>query len=128
MGSELLLLFWWAVAANRLRPLAACFTAIRPAHITVTGPYCLIRHPFYCSYLLAGLAGFAGTGNLWLLPTTAAMSAIYVIAAFREERQFSHGPLADEYERYRNRTRMFFPVLGRRFIPGSRAVETIHLK
>ena len=112
-----ILLFWWAVAANLQRPLAACFTGICPTHLTMTGPYGWVRHPFYCSYLLAGLAGFAGTGNLWLLPISALMAAIYFVAAVREEKQFSSGPLADEYERYRNRTGMFFPM------PGSRAVE-----
>jgi protein-S-isoprenylcysteine O-methyltransferase Ste14 len=104
-----LLLFWWAVATNRRQPLPACFTPFWPSHITITGPYQLVRHPFYCSYLLACLAGFVGTGNLWLLPTIAAMSTLYGVTAIREERQLSKGPLAEEYARYRNRTGMFCP-------------------
>jgi protein-S-isoprenylcysteine O-methyltransferase Ste14 len=113
-----LLLFWRAIAANRERRLPACFTSARSAYITMSGPYRLVRHPFYCAYLLAWLAGFVGTGSLWLLPTVAAMSAIYVVAAFREEQQFVDSPLAADYEDYRNRTGMFFPVLR---VPGIRS-------
>jgi protein-S-isoprenylcysteine O-methyltransferase Ste14 len=104
-----LMLFWWAAASNQRQPLLACFTPVWPSHITVKGPYRLVRHPFYCSYVLAWLAGFVGTGNLWLLLTMAAMSASYGLAALREEPQFSKGPLAEEYAQYRKRTGMFFP-------------------
>jgi len=105
-----LLLFWWAEATNRGRPLAACFTPVGPTHITMSGPYRLVRHPFYCAYLLTWLAGLVGTGSLWLLPNMAAMSAIYGIAALKEEKQFSSGPLAVQYREYRSRTGMFFPI------------------
>jgi hypothetical protein len=88
-----LMLFWWAAASNQRQPLLACFTPVWPSHITVKGPYRLVRHPFYCSYVLAWLAGFVGTGNLWLLLTMAAMSASYGLAALRESRSFQKARL-----------------------------------
>jgi protein-S-isoprenylcysteine O-methyltransferase Ste14 len=105
-----LLLFWRAVAANRAKPLAACFSTDRQSHITRSGPYRVVRHPFYCSYLLAWMAGWLATGSIWLGPTVVAMFAIYLLAALREEARFAQSALAGEYAKYRLRTGMFFPI------------------
>jgi len=102
-------LFWWAVRANRTQPLPACFSPNRKPHLTQTGPYGFVRHPFYCSYLLTSFAGVAATGRLWLLPTALIMLALYGVAARGEERDFANGPLAGEYQNYRRRTGRFFP-------------------
>ncbi len=73
------------------------------------GPYRFVRHPFYCSYLLAWAAGFVATAQTWLLPTVAVMLVIYVRAAKLEEEKFTRSPLAGTYERYRSRTGLFLP-------------------
>src|SRR5262245_51715808 len=52
-----LLLFWWTWSTNRGRPLTAVFSPDRPGHLVTSGPYRLVRHPFYCSYLLMWFAG-----------------------------------------------------------------------
>jgi protein-S-isoprenylcysteine O-methyltransferase Ste14 len=104
-----LALYWWAVAANQKRRLSAAFSGDLPTHLVQDGPYRLVRHPFYCSYLLVWSAGVIGSGCLWLLATVAVMLWIYLRAAFLEERKFARCPLANEYEAFRSRTGLLLP-------------------
>ena len=104
-----LALFWWAIRSNRAHPLSAVFSRDLPEHLMDRGPYRFVRHPFYCSYLLTWIAGFVGTGQIWLLPTAAVMFAVYLRAAHLEEKKFTQSSLAVDYERYRSRTGLFLP-------------------
>src|SRR5713101_2744289 len=45
-------LFWWAIRINSSCPLSASFSPDTPQHLVERGPYRVIRHPLYCSYLL----------------------------------------------------------------------------
>jgi protein-S-isoprenylcysteine O-methyltransferase Ste14 len=104
-------LFWWALAAHgRYRP-AFAFVPVAPACLVRTGPYRLVRHPIYASYLLAWLAGAVAAGQPWLLLTVALMGGLYCRAARQEERSFLAGPFASQYREYRKRTGMFVPRL-----------------
>jgi protein-S-isoprenylcysteine O-methyltransferase Ste14 len=102
-------LFWWALSANRAKPLSAVFSPDLPIHLTQAGPYRFIRHPFYASYLLTWVAGVIASGYPWLLLTVVVMGIIYLRAAQTEERKFSASPLARQYEFYRSRTGLFTP-------------------
>jgi protein-S-isoprenylcysteine O-methyltransferase Ste14 len=102
-------LYWWAIATNRKGRLSAAFSDDLPAHLVEDGPYRLVRHPFYCSYLLAWSAGVIGSGCLWLLATVAVMLGIYLHAAYVEERKFARCALAKEYEAFRSRTGLLIP-------------------
>jgi len=102
-------LFWWAINTSSRQPLSAVFSPDLPAHLVAHGPYRMIRHPFYCSYLLCWLAGWVATGRLWLAPTVAVMLVIYMRAAAEEEKKFTRSPLAEAYRRYRARTGLFIP-------------------
>lgn len=104
-----LALYWWAIAANRKFRLSAAFSDDVPIHLVENGPYRLVRHPFYCSYLLVWSAGVIGSGRLWLLVTVGVMLAIYLRAAYLEERKFARCPLANEYEAFRRRTGLLIP-------------------
>lgn len=104
-----LAMFWWTVIANRLKPLAACFSPNEQLHLVQHGPYRFVRHPFYCSYLLVWLAGAVGTLNLLLGLTCAVMFVLYLIAARKEESKFAASPLAEPYALYRRATGGFLP-------------------
>jgi protein-S-isoprenylcysteine O-methyltransferase Ste14 len=109
MYSIALLLYWWAIAANRNTPLSAAFSPDSPQHLMQEGPYRFVRHPFYCSYLLMWCAGIFASAQWWLALTTAVMLGIYFRAAAVEERKFSNSSLADAYSAYRRRTGMLAP-------------------
>jgi len=102
-------LFWWAIRTNSSARLSAAFSPDVPVHLVESGPYRFMRHPFYCSYLLAWLAGTIATARWWLLPTVAVMVIIYWKAARGEEEKFSRSSLAAEYQKYRERTACLLP-------------------
>jgi len=104
-----LAIFWWTIAAHRLKPLAACFSQNEQLHLVRHGPYRFVRHPFYCSYLLTWLAGALATLNIWLGLTFVVMFVLYLIAALKEEHKFASSPLAEAYEQYRSATGRFLP-------------------
>ncbi len=102
-------LFWWAIRTNSTARLSAVFSPDVPVHLVEDGPYRFIRHPFYCAYVLAWSAGLIGTARWWLLPTVVVMVIIYWQAAKAEEAKFSRSSLAEEYQRYRERTAWLVP-------------------
>ncbi len=104
-----LAVFWWTIKANRVKPLAACFSSNEPLHLVRSGPYRFVRHPFYCSYLLAWLAGAIGTLNPYLGLTFIAMFVLYLTAALNEEKKFATSSLAGDYASYCGATGRFFP-------------------
>lgn len=104
-----LALFWWAISANRNKPLSAVFSPDLPVHIVNHGPYRYIRHPLYCSYLMTWIAGCIGTLAWWLVPTVIVMVIIYIRAARQEEEKFSRTSLAPVYRDYRSRTGLLTP-------------------
>jgi len=104
-----LALFWWAIRASLCRPLSAAFSPDLPRHLVAHGPYKLIRHPLYCSYLLCWLAGWVITARLWLAPAFGLMLVIYLAAARQEEEKFMRSPLAASYLKYRARTGLLIP-------------------
>jgi protein-S-isoprenylcysteine O-methyltransferase Ste14 len=103
-------LFWWAIQTSLSSPLSAAFSSDLPTHLVVHGPYLVIRHPLYCSYLICWLAGWVVTANLWLVPSVATMLIIYLLAAAREEQKFMRSPLSGAYRQYRFRTGLFVPM------------------
>ncbi len=104
-----LAIFWWTITAHRLKPLAACFSQSEQLHLVQHGPYRFVRHPFYCSYLLAWLAGAVATLNIRLALTFVVMFVLYLIAARTEENKFASSPLAQAYAQYRSATGRFLP-------------------
>ena len=104
-----LMIFWSAIKANRGEPLSACFSENEPLHLVRHGPYRILRHPFYVSYLLTWLSGAVATLNLWLALSFLAMCGLYVKAAREEERKFEASPLAHAYVQYRLSVGGFLP-------------------
>ena len=87
----------------------AAFSPDDPLHRVQQGPYHVVRHPLYCSYLLVWIAGVVATDRLWLIPTALAMGIVYARAAGMEEGEFARSSLAGAYQNYQSRTGMFFP-------------------
>lgn len=102
-------LFFWAMVTTRRHRLSLAFSTDPPRRLYKTGPYRLIRHPFYASYTLCWVAGVFATGWLWLLPSVIVMFGLYFRAARLEEAKFAASGYSEVYAQYRRETGMFFP-------------------
>jgi protein-S-isoprenylcysteine O-methyltransferase Ste14 len=102
-------LFGWAARTNRSRPLPLAFSGLVPPHVQTGGPYALVRHPFYVSYLMAFAGGWIAAGTAWLLPVFGFGLWTYWSAARREEQGLRSGPLGEAYRDYAGRVGMFLP-------------------
>jgi protein-S-isoprenylcysteine O-methyltransferase Ste14 len=80
----------------------------RPQLIT-SGPYARVRHPIYAGVVLA-LLGSAIVTGIALLLVALAMSAFFLIGAFREERHL-RTEFPEGYPAYQARTKRFIPFL-----------------
>jgi protein-S-isoprenylcysteine O-methyltransferase Ste14 len=108
-------MFWSAAAAHgRNRPCVAFSTDV-PERLVESGPYRLVRHPFYSAYLLAWIAGAAVTATPWLLATAGVMGLVYLTAARAEEAGFLASRVAEQYRSYQRRTGLFLPRLRERW-------------
>jgi protein-S-isoprenylcysteine O-methyltransferase Ste14 len=106
-------LWAWAVATTRRGRLSLAFSRDLPEAIIDRGPYRYVRHPFYASYTLYWLAGSVATLAWWVVAPSLLAIALYVAAAWSEERKFAASRLADAYAAYRARTGMFLPSFRR---------------
>jgi protein-S-isoprenylcysteine O-methyltransferase Ste14 len=104
-------LFWRAIAASRAARLRLAFDPALPGGVVRDGPYRVVRHPFYTSYMLFWIGWSIATWSIWSLPPLLVILAIYVFAARGEEGRFARSPFADEYAAYRQRVGMFWPRL-----------------
>jgi protein-S-isoprenylcysteine O-methyltransferase Ste14 len=76
------------------------------------GPYALVRHPFYCAFLLMLAASAAALPHIaTLLLLTGGVIQLNRTAA-REERRLLASELGAEYETYMRYTHRFVPRLG----------------
>jgi protein-S-isoprenylcysteine O-methyltransferase Ste14 len=102
-------LFWWAVRASRKARLRFAFDEEHPDSLLTSGPYRIVRHPFYTSYLLFWIGWGVAVWSPWAVLVVAIMLVLYVRAALMEERKFSLSPLASDYAVYRRRAGLFWP-------------------
>lgn len=101
--------FWWSLACHGPERPGFAFIEVEPSVLTVRGPYRVVRHPIYASYLIAWVGGVVLAGQPWLTLTAIWMGFLYYRAASREERAFLSSPLAPSYASYRRRAGMFLP-------------------
>lgn len=82
------MLFLSSIEAARRVPLARTLVVDPPPKsLITTGPFAVIRHPFYVAYSLAWLAAPVATHGPVITLLALGAIAVYVIAARREERQ-----------------------------------------
>jgi protein-S-isoprenylcysteine O-methyltransferase Ste14 len=101
--------FNWARTTTLTQRLAAAFDAVQPEFLMRAGPYRIVRHPFYLSYILFWIGSSLAANSIVLTAICFALIVIYVIAARFEERKFKNSPFADDYQRYSARTGFLLP-------------------
>lgn len=104
-------LFVWAWLTSRRARLGVALAPHAPTSLLCRGPYAIVRHPFYGSYLfgLAGLALLLQTW--WAIGFSAFLGSLYVIAALQEERLIAGTPLGARYADYSRAVGRFVPRL-----------------
>lgn len=107
-------LFWQAIAATRAARLRYVFDSHAPHRLVTAGPYRLVRHPFYTSYIMLWAGWALATASAWALPPLLFLTAAYCLAARREEASFAGTPLAAQYEAYRASAGFMLPRLSAR--------------
>ena len=107
------LLFLSALEAARRVPLPRTFVDDPlPRALIVTGPFAVVRHPFYVAYSLAWLAAPIATHGPFISVFSVVAIVIYVVAARREEKLLEDR-FGDAYRTYKLGTGMLMPSLGR---------------
>ena len=101
-------LFYWAIVTAKSLSFAGGDNANR---LVTSGPYGLVRHPCYLSYLLfwIGNCVLFSTPVIWV--SFVVLFFVYVYSASNEEAQIQSGILRKEYEVYKSKVGRFFPKL-----------------
>jgi protein-S-isoprenylcysteine O-methyltransferase Ste14 len=109
------LLFLSSLEAARRVPLARTLVdEPMPKALITTGPFAVIRHPFYVSYSLAWLAAPVATHGPLVAALSVAAIGVYVFAARREEKRLEDR-FGEAYRSYKLGTGMVVPSLARLF-------------
>lgn len=85
----------------------------KPVNIVTWGAYAKIRHPFYSAFIMACIALFLGTLNIFSLLILLYVFSALTITAKKEEKRLSseEGELGKTYREYMSKTNRFFPFL-----------------
>ena len=103
------LLFLSALEAARRVPLPRTLVSDQmPKALITTGPFAVIRHPFYLAYTLAWLAAPVATHGPLVAVFAVCAIGIYAYAARREEQQLEER-FGEAYRVYKMGTGMILP-------------------
>jgi protein-S-isoprenylcysteine O-methyltransferase Ste14 len=82
-----------------------------PQTLIAEGPYSLIRHPFYTSYILGWIGSTLAHGNYILILSLIVMMFFYLKAVSEEESSFALSSFSEKYEKYKKKSYNFVPFL-----------------
>jgi protein-S-isoprenylcysteine O-methyltransferase Ste14 len=101
-----LVLFWWAIFTAKSLDFAF---SNHVGSIVTTGPFGLVRHPFYVSYILAwtGSTLLFNSPLLWI--TLIYLITFYTLSARKEEGLILKSTQAEQYQHYQHNVGMFLP-------------------
>lgn len=101
-----LILFWWSIFTAKKLDFAF---SNEVGSIVTTGPFRIVRHPFYSSYVLAWLGSTFLFNSLILWITLAYLIAFYFLSARKEEGVILKSVYSKEYKKYIQDVGMFLP-------------------
>lgn len=101
-------LFGWCIGTSGRRNLALALSENASKKLITEGPYALVRHPFYTSYILFWIGGVAVASSLFTVLTTLLLIFIYFYTSRREDEVLAR-VFADEFPQWHERTGAFFP-------------------
>jgi len=102
-------LFSWAIQTTYRRRLTVAYNPDIPDFILQSGPFRLVRHPFYSSYLLFWLSLMVMEPSIISASAAVLLFGFYLNAAKFEEAKFARSAVASAYKGYAAQTGMFVP-------------------
>lgn len=102
-------IFWWSCIVARTAQLNFLGSTQAPTKILRFGPFGYVRHPFYTSYIISWLAACVAVPSIVTTLILVVLTAIYTLAARREELGFLVSPLSRAYSEYCAVTKRFLP-------------------
>ena len=82
----------------------------RSGEIVTSGPYSIVRHPFYLSYSLTWIGSLIIFDSIYLWGSTGILILLYFFSARAEEAAVLKSENAEKYRQYKKRVGMFLPV------------------
>ncbi len=101
-----LCLFWSSVSTAKSLDFAF---SNRVGKLVLVGPFSIIRHPFYLSYILAWLSTTLLFNSFFHWITLVYLVTFYISSARNEEKVILQTEYSEEYLRYRQNVGMFLP-------------------
>lgn len=101
-------LFGWCIGTSGRRNLSLAFGDSRSTQLLTDGPYSVVRHPFYTSYIVFWIGGIAVACSVFTIAMALVMIVIYFYAARREDEVLAKR-FADEFVQWHGNTGAFFP-------------------
>jgi protein-S-isoprenylcysteine O-methyltransferase Ste14 len=106
-----LMLYEWSRRAVVDRNFYVALAGEVPAAVCDAGPYRLVRHPFYLSYMIAFIGVAVAFPSLIVCGVCLLNIGLFVYMAFDDERVLLASDIGIEYGSYRRRIGMFVPWL-----------------
>ena len=105
-----LLIFWWSIFTAKSLDFAF---SDRVGSIVTSGPFRLVRHPFYISYILVWLSSslLFNSPALWI--SLFYLIAFYILSARKEEKVILGSVYSEEYKNYVQDVGMFLPRINK---------------
>lgn len=103
-----LIIFYWAIKTAKILSFANSESI---GGLITSGPYSIVRHPCYLSYMLFWLGNclLFAVPLIWI--SFIALVCVYGYSARNEERYILRSHLGYEYAKYKNTVGMFLPKI-----------------
>lgn len=103
-------LFGWCIGTSGQRNLSLAFSENSSPRLITEGPYSMVRHPFYTSYILFWVGGALAATSPFTVGSTVVLIAIYLFASRGEDAVLARR-FAAEFPGWQKTTGAFFPKL-----------------
>ena len=108
MQSISVFVFGWCIGTSGRRNLSLAGGDSRSTRLLTEGPYALVRHPFYTSYIIFWVGGIAVACSVFTIASALLMIGIYLHVSRREDEVLAKR-FEGEFAQWHDNTGAFFP-------------------
>jgi protein-S-isoprenylcysteine O-methyltransferase Ste14 len=103
-----LFLFGWSIGTSGRKNFGLALNDNASSKLVTDGPYALVRHPFYTSYIIFWTGTAAAASSIFTIFSAVALLTIYFYTSRREDKLLA-GTFEDEFPDWHKHTGAFFP-------------------